>query len=535
MVTLFAIALVLASTGVASAAPSVGKTAEFVPDQILVQFESGANAAEIAKFHRSQGISVVSEIPEIGIQVLKVPSGRILEKVAVYEKNPNVVYAEPNYIVMLQEVYAVPGDPYFEAQWALDNQGQTGGTKNADIDWLDAYNALLGQPMDSVIIAVNDTGIDLDHPDLNLVGGWDMLDDDPDPSDEGLPFDPAYPYYGHGTHVAGIAAAITDNEVGIAGVAFATSIKIMPVRVFDATGVTTMDVIAKGLIYAAEHGADVINMSYGYIPFPFGPSRTERSAIRYAYKKGTVLVAAAGNDSTTLKTYPAAYSEVIAVSATDQNDSLTDYSNYGSWLSVAAPGGDDTNGPYDPTSWILSTYPATEEDNCAWWGGTSMATPHVSGLAALLLSQDPSRSNQEVRSIIEETAYDLGADGFDNMYGYGRINAEAAVTYQVTPPPPPPSELTVSSIEPTTMQAGTTVGVTISGEGFVTGADVSFENGAGPAPTAYDVIVSGDGTSITAQVNARSGGPPRNRVWDIRVTNPDGSSGILLGGFTVTP
>jgi len=426
-VMLFVCILLMASTGAASAAPSGVETEEFVPDEILVKFEPGTNAADIAMLHRSQGASLRSEIPRIGVQVLKVPYGRVLEKVAVYEKNPNVVYAEPNYIRTLQEGLAAPIDPGFTDQWALNNVGQTGGTADADIDWLEAFDALQGETLGSVIIAVNDTGVDLDHLDLKLVSGWDVIDDDSDPSDEGLPFNPSYPYYGHGTHVSGIAAAVTNNGVGVAGVGFANSIKIMPVRIFDSNGRTTISAISNGLVYAADHGANVINMSYGGI----FRSRTEANAVKYAWNKGAVLVAAAGNDGITLKNYPAAYREVIAVSATNHDDNLTSYSNYGSWLSVSAPGGDDSNWPYGG---ILSTYP----DTYAWWGGTSMAAPHVSGLAALLFAQETSRSNEEVRLIIEETTDDLGSIGFDSLYGNGRINTLAAVQYGVVPPPPPP-------------------------------------------------------------------------------------------------
>ena len=424
-ITLFVCILLLASTGAVSAAPGGIETLEFVPDEILVQFEPGTNAAAIAKFHRSQGASLKSEIPGIGVQVLRVQSGRVFEKVTSYEKNPNVVYAEPNYIRTLQEDPAVPDDPYFADQWALNNDKQTGGAADADIDWLEAYNTLTEETLGSVIIAVNDTGIDLDHPDLNdkLIPGWDFVDGDNVPADV-----PGSGPYGHGTHIAGIAAAETNNLEGIAGVAFGASTKLMPVRIFNENGRTTVDAISKGLTYAADNGADVINMSYGGYRY----SRTEAKAVKYAWGKGAVLVAAAGNDATTLKSYPASYPQVIAVSATNHNDTLASYSNYGSWLSVAAPGGDESNWPY---SGILSTYP----DGYAWWGGTSMATPHVSGLAALLITQDPSRSNQEVRSIIEETADDLGSIGFDSIYGNGRINTFAAVQYGVVPPPPPPT------------------------------------------------------------------------------------------------
>ncbi len=530
MVVMLALMVSLVGSGV-TLAKGPTEDAEFVADEILVKFEPGTPAADIAKINRSQGARVKSAIPQISVLVLKVASGKVLDKVAAYEKNPNVVYAEPNYIrVLAPPDDAISGTPYgFDDQWALNNTGQTGGTADADIDGLEAYDALTANS--PVIIAVNDSGIELIHSDLNdkllILPGSDIIDGDDDPSD-----DPANPVYGHGTHTAGIAAAETNNGEGVAGVAFGTATQIMPVRIFDKNGTTTISAIVNGLVFAADNGANVINMSYG----GFQRSKAERDAVKYAWNGGAVLVAAAGNygeyvNAATWKHYPAAYNEVIAVSATTHSDILAYYSSHGNWLSVAAPGGDMSE---TFLGGILSTYP---ESGYAWWSGTSMATPHVSGLAGLLFAQDPTRSNAEVRSIIEATVDDLGDAGFDSLYGYGRINAYAAIQYGVTPPPPPPpptGEVTVASIALNTIAAGTTIDVTITGSGFVAGANVTFENGSGPTPTASNVVVSGDGTSITATVATKSGGPPRNRVWDVRVTNPDGSFGVLVGGFTVT-
>ncbi len=609
MVVVLALMVSLVGSGV-TLAKGPTEDAEFVADEILVKFEPGTPAADIAKINRSQGARVKSEIPQIGVLVLKVPSGKVLDKVAAYEKNPNVVYAEPNYIrVLAPPDDAISGTPYgFDDQWALNNTGQTGGTADADIDWLEAYDALTANS--PVIIAVNDSGIDSIHSDLNdkllILPGSDIIDGDDDPSD-----DPANPVYGHGTHTAGIAAAETNNGEGVAGVAFGTATQIMPVRIFDKNASTTIEAIVGGLVFAADNGADVINMSYGGTQ----RSKAERDAVKYAWSSGAVLVAAAGNlgeyiNAATWKNYPAAYDEVMAVSATTHSDTLAYYSSHGNWLSVAAPGGDMSE---TFLGGILSTYP---ESWYAWWSGTSMAAPHVSGLAGLLFVQDPTRSNSEVRSIIEATADDLGDAGFDGLYGYGRVNAYAAIqygsppatgstsgmvinadtldpiggatvtadgyetttagdgtytladipvgSYTVTasatgyvqqfknadvqendttvvdfaldpePPPPPPGGVDVTGIDPDTMQAGTEIGVTITGSGFVAGTDVTFENGRGPAPTVSNINVV-DANTITATVTAKSGGPPRNRVWDVRVTNPDGATDVLVNGFTVTP
>jgi thermitase len=468
----------------------------FVADEILVKFEPGTSAADIAKFHRSQGASIKSEIPQIGVQVLRVPAGRVLEKVAAYEKNPNVVYAEPNYIRELSMDPVVPTNDYlFDYQWALNNTGQFWGEVDADIDWLEAYNTL-GELDTEIIIAINDSGVDCTHPDLNekvvVLRGSDIIGEDNDPSDE----------LWHGTHVAGIAAAETNNTEGIAGVAFATSIKIMPVRIFDANGSTNIETICNGLAFAANNGAKVINMSYGGTR----KSKAEADAVKYAWNKGAVLVAAAGNygqyiNAATWKNYPAAYPEVIAVSATDDYDFLAYYSSYGGWLSVAAPGGDMILWEY---SGIISTYPTYLTPSgylpYAWAIGTSMAAPHVSGLAALLFAQNPDRSNQEVRTIIENTADDLGADGFDSLYGYGRINVYNAVTYAAPPPPtPPPSP------------GGDTM--------HVAAIDMSYTTG-GPNKFVYTKVKIVDAAGIVAV--------PEAMVY-LETTLPDGSKKSYSG------
>jgi len=308
-----------------------------------------------------------------------------------------------------------------------------------------------------VIIAVNDSGIDSIHSDLNdkllILPGSDIIDGDDDPSD-----DPANPVYGHGTHTAGIAAAETNNEEGVAGVAFGTATQIMPVRIFDKNGSTTIEAIVGGLVFAADNGADVINMSYGGTQ----RSKAERDAVKYAWSRDAVLVAAAGNlgeyvNAATWKNYPAAYDEVMAVSATTHSDTMAYYSSHGNWLSVAAPGGDMSE---TFLGGILSTYPV---NSYAWWSGTSMAAPHVSGLAGLLFVQDPTRSNSEVRSIIEATADDLGDAGFDRLYGYGRVNAYAAIQYGAPP--------ATGGISGTVIDAGNSDpigGVTVTADGYET-------------------------------------------------------------------
>jgi type VII secretion-associated serine protease mycosin len=265
-----------------------------------------------------------------------------------------------------------------------------------------------------VIVAVLDTGVDLDHPDLQgkTVSGFDFVNNDSDASDD----------EGHGTHVAGIVAARTNNSQGVAGVSWES--KIMPVKVLDWSGGGTHSEIAEGIRWAADHGAHVINLSLG----GESGSTTLQNAINYAYNQGVLVVASAGNSyqEGNPVIYPAAYPHVVAVAATGDQDEHASYSETGSYVDVAAPGGNPTSGwDSNPNHWIMSTY--LGGSGYAQVVGTSQAAPHVAGLAALVWSVSSSLSNDQVEQIIEETAVDLGDSGRDDVFGYGRIDAYSAL------------------------------------------------------------------------------------------------------------
>ncbi|ADC64416.1 peptidase S8 and S53 subtilisin kexin sedolisin [Ferroglobus placidus DSM 10642] len=252
-----------------------------------------------------------------------------------------------------------------------------------------------------VVVAVLDTGIDYNHEDLagRVIKGYDFVNNDNDPMDDNP--------YSHGTHVAGIIGAIMDNSKGIAGVA---QVKILAVKVCDSEGVCTWKKIRDGVYYAADQGAKIISMSFRRFDY----SLEGENACNYAYNtKGCLLIAASGNDGQEVTTYPAAFSTVIAVGAIDSNDQRASFSNYGSHLELVAPGVN-----------ILST---VRNNGYNTMSGTSMAVPHVSGVAALVWSQNPSFSNQKVREILRNTAVDLGSSGWDKYYGHGKVNAYAAV------------------------------------------------------------------------------------------------------------
>lgn len=281
----------------------------------------------------------------------------------------------------------VPNDALFSTyQWNLPI-----------IETLQGWSVNRGKQ--DVVVAVVDTGVDLNHEDLQgqLVEGYNVLNPDAKPMDD----------VGHGTHVAGIIGAKVNNGAGVAGMTWYN--RIMPVKVLDSSGAGSTYAVAQGIIWAADHGAQVINLSLGN----YASSEFLHDAIRYAYDRGIVLVAASGNDNTGQPGYPAAYPEVFAVAATDSQNGKAPFSNYGDYVDASAPGVS-----------IASTY---MNNQYAALSGTSMACPHVSALAALLRSTNPKLSNTQVMEIMRNTAKDLGTVGPDAEFGSGLIDVVRAV------------------------------------------------------------------------------------------------------------
>jgi len=311
-------------------------------------------------------------------------------------KNRLVKYVEPNFRV---EAFFTPNDPYWPDQW---------GPKKIEADF--AWNTTVGSS--DVIVAIIDTGIDYTHPDLaaNYVPlGFDWVNNDTDPLDDN----------GHGTHCAGIVAATINNSIGIAGLA---QVSIMAEKALDMDGFGYYSWVIEAIYHAVDAGAKIISMSFG----GSGDSPSIHDAIKYAYDHGVLLVAAAGNEGNSFPNYPAAYDEVIAVSAMDPADNVATFSSYGMWIELAAPGVDiySTLPTYNVT---LNQEPFDKTLNYDYLSGTSMACPHVAGVAALAWSAFPDYANYKIRLILRRTADDLGDVGFDQFYGYGRINAERTV------------------------------------------------------------------------------------------------------------
>ncbi|NJO16127.1 MAG: peptidase S8 [Thioploca sp.] len=303
---------------------------------------------------------------------------------------PFIDYVEPDQIVQVEST--TPNDTYFGEQWNLNN------ANDADIDAPEAWD--IDTASKWINIAILDTGVERQHSEFykELIKGSNFTSNDSTLWDDG---------YGHGTHVAGIAAARTNNNMGIAGVCWGNC-RIIPVKVLTDDGWGYYSWIANGVVYAAQNSAKVINLSLGSTT----DSQTLHEAIQYAYKKGVTVVAAAGNNGGAVL-YPAAYPETIAVAATDSNDGIPWWSNRGSEIDLAAPGVD-----------ILSTY---LDNSLAWMSGTSMATPHVAGVAAALQSFYRQRYGkflkpESVRCYLQLSADDLGLAL--NKQGAGRLNLQ---------------------------------------------------------------------------------------------------------------
>lgn len=384
----------------------------YMAGRLLVQFAPGTSEEEKAEIHTRLGAEVVDAIPALGIQILQVPE-EATSMVFAYQAEPAVTFAEPDYIA---KIAGWPDGPVLSAT-ALTTVGEGLTMQPDDPLYPDMWNLAKIQAdrgwditvgSSSVTIAVIDTGADASHPDLQgkLIAGRDFVNNDDDPADD----------QGHGTHVAGTAAAATNNNVGIAGMAW--DVKVMPVKALSSAGAGAHSWIANGIVWATDNGADVINMSLG------GPytSATMQQAVNYAWEQGSVVIAAAGNGRTSNPTYPAAYENAMGVSASTQSDERASFSNYGNYVSVASPG--------------VSIMSTTRGGNYQAWSGTSMATPHVAGLAALIKSIHPDWTNAQIRETLEETAIDLGTPGWDPIFGWGRIDAYEALNSDAPDPAP---------------------------------------------------------------------------------------------------
>lgn len=342
------------------------------------------------------------------------------QALATLSADPSVSAVKPDFIRSIprpiRSFNASAADPDEGQQYALER-----------IEAAAAWQIEAGKK--SVVVAVIDTGVQLNHPDLasqmwvnpnetqngvdddnngfvDDIRGWNFVSGNNNPNDDNE----------HGTHCSGIIAATRGNGVGIAGTA---NVTIMPLKVLNAQGSGTGSDIMMAVQYAADNGASIISMSLGGTYF----DEAEAEVYRDVIARGAVVIAASGNESSNQIGFPAGYEGVIAVGATDVNDQIADFSNTGEGLAISAPGVD-----------VLSTIPGSGYDS---FSGTSMATPYVAGVAALLRSVDANMSVADVRQRLLDSADDLGAPGYDTVYGAGRVNARKALANETTPNPTP--------------------------------------------------------------------------------------------------
>lgn len=423
-------------------------SAPYVPGEVIVKYKDGTVAALAAEGTgpvalKALGAEVATDFSAEGLdnlQALDITGPiSVKEAIAELENSPYVAYAEPNYIISLSlpetdpagsdeagdfSALAFPNDPKFADQWGLSNTGQTGGVSGADIKALKGWEIAKGS--DTIVVAVLDTGVDYTHPDLagNIwvnpgeipnngidddgngyvddVYGYDFINNDNDPMDDN----------GHGTHCAGIIGAIGNNGIGVAGVTW--KVKIMPLKFLRADGTGDTAASLNAIAYARRMGADIISCSWG------GKAKSQALGDAIASTNALFPCAAGNEGSDNDKTphYPSGFDlpQIISVAASDAKDGIPAFSNYGATkVDVAAPG-----------DWIMSTYPTSLGHQYVKMKGTSMATPYVSGLAALLLAKEPSLTPAKLKARIMDTVDKLPAFAGKTVSG-GRINVYKAL------------------------------------------------------------------------------------------------------------
>lgn len=454
----------------------------FVPGRVLVKFRSNIGLDHARQIVASLGAREADLLPQIDVLVLDLPEQADEAAFAnALQHRPEVEFAELDRINLPADI--TPSDPWYPNEWHL--------TKIAAPA---AWNSTTGSQ--SIVIAILDTGVDSSHPDLQnqVVPGWNVYNNNSDTSDVGS----------HGTGVAGTAGASSNNGIGIASACWAC--KIMPIRVSDINGYASDSSIANGLTWAADHGARVANVSYSV-----SSSSTVTTGAKYFQGKGGIVTVSAGNNGSFISSQDNPY--ILTVTASNVYDQLYAWSNTGNNLDLSAPGQ------------VYTTIPGASYTNAA---GTSFSAPIVAGVAALVMSANPTLSPAQVQDVLKKSADDLGSPGWDSSYGWGRVNASRAISLatgsqQVDISPPAISFL--SPVNGATVSGSVSVGVSASDDKGVTSVAVTIDGGlmtsfvAAPYAFSWDTFAVSDGTHLLSATATDAAGNSATSTISINVRN----------------
>lgn len=458
----------------------------WVPGRLLVKPASGVSLNTLDTLLDQLGGRRSSQLRNLAVHIVEVPVNAETALAEALANNPQIEFAEPDYLYTLQATTA--NDSYYENAWHL-----------ATIHAPEAWDTSLG---DSIVVAVLDTGVDASHPDLQgqLLSGWNSYDNNSDTSD----------VHGHGTMVSGVVAALSNNNLGVTSIAW--NARILPVRVSGPTGTAYSSTIANGLTWAADHGADVANISYAV-----SGSATIKNAANYLRSKGGLVFVSAGNNGSELGTAPD--SAIITVSATTSSDTLAGWSNYGDVIDLSAPG--------------AGIWTTTRGGGYSAVSGTSFSSPAGAAVAALVMAVDPSRSADEVESLLKQYSTDLGSPGQDIYFGYGRVDAAAAVAAALGgaagDPPADTQNPVVSITSPTggTVSGQITVSIDASDDTSVSyvelyaGPSLIGTDGSSPYQIGWNTESEADGPlQLTARAYDLAGNQGTSDAVNVEVSNP---------------
>ena len=466
------------------------KAPMYVKGQIIVEAQPGLSDKELDKILSPHG-GKKQKMGKSNMHVVKLADG-VSEQDAVEKlsRNPHIKFAERDQMVEIPVIeQSLSNDPYLSSAWQI-----------AKLNAANAWDFTMGS---GITIAILDSGIDSNHPDLapNLVPGYNTYDNNTDLAD----------VCGHGTKVAGSAAAVANNAVGAAGIAGQS--KIMPIRIaylYNGSCWGNFSTIAAGVTYAADHGARIANVSYGNIP----QSSAVISAAQYLMSKGGLLFASAGNSGTD-PGFPV-QSTIVMVGATDSADNIASFSSYGTYVMLSAPG--------------VGVYTTVMGGGYGGVNGTSFASPIAAGVAALMMSANPALSPTQVQNLLYSTSVDLGAPGRDNYFGYGRVDAAAAVAAARSAQAPSDSQApSVSITSPTggstvkglaSIQVSASDNVGVNRVDLKVNGSVVASDSASPYTFSWDSTTVADGTvSLVAVAYDAAGNQASSSTVSIKVAN----------------